>query len=81
MYLIGRHRHSCRSLAVDSSEVVLPDCKVNSVLSVLFVLLGNTEVESKELNECDEQLGDGEGDGEICSCAIPLSEISCMSTL
>ena len=69
--LVGRGR-SWQSLAVDSSKVVLPDSEVDSVLSVLFVLLGDTELESKELNECDEQLGDGEGDGEVCSCAIPL---------
>ena len=54
LYLIGRCRHSWQSLAVDSSEVVLPDSEVDSVLSVLFVLLGDTELESKELNECDE---------------------------
>ena len=54
LYIIGRHGCSCRSLTVDSSKVVLPDSEVNSVLSVLFVLLGDTEVESKELNECDE---------------------------
>ena len=69
------------TLAVDSSKVVLPDYEVDSVLSVLFVLLGDTELESKELNECDERLDDGEGDGKVCSCAIPLSEISCTSTL
>ena len=81
MYLIGRHGHSCQSLAVDSSKVVLPDSEVNSVLSVLFVLMGDTKVESEELNECDEQLGYGEGDGEVCNCAIPFSEISCMIIL
>ena len=54
LYLIGRHRLSCQSLAVDSSEVVLPDSEVNCVLSVLSVLLDDTEVESAELNECDE---------------------------
>ena len=54
MYLIDRHGRSCQSLAVDYSEVVLPDSEVNSVPSVLFVLLGDTEVESEELNKCDE---------------------------
>ena len=33
---------------------MLPDSEVDSVFSVLFVLLGDTEVESEELNECDE---------------------------
>ena len=54
LYLIGRRRRSCRSLAVDSSEVVLPDSELDSVVSVLFVLLGDTELESKELDEFDE---------------------------
>ena len=40
-------------IAIDSSEVVLPDSDEDSVLSVLFVLLSDTELESKELNECD----------------------------
>ena len=34
--------------------MVLADSEVNPVLSVLFVLLGDTEVEFVELNECDE---------------------------
>ena len=67
LYCMGRHRHSWRSLAIDSSEEVLPDSDEDSVFSVLFVLLGDTGLESKELDEHDERLGDGEGDGEICS--------------
>ena len=54
LYLIGRHGHSWQSLAVDSSEVVLPDSDEDSVFSVLFVLLGDTGLESKELDEYDE---------------------------
>ena len=54
LYLIGRHRRSWWSLAVDSSEEVLPDSDEDSVFSVLFVLLGDTGLESKELDEHDE---------------------------
>ena len=54
LYLIGRCGRSWRSLAVNSSKVVLSDSEVDSVFPVLFVLLGDTELESKELNECDE---------------------------
>ena len=69
--------HSWQSLAVDSSEEVLPDSDEDSVFSVMFVLLGDTGLESEELDEHDERLGDGEGDGEVCGSVIPLSEISC----
>ena len=54
LYLIGRHGRSWQSLAVDSSEEVLPDSDEDSVVSVLFVLLGDTGLESKELDEHDE---------------------------